>query len=77
MPSLPKAGSIVSETVNAKIGTTELTLSNGVKVVLKPTDFNNDQVILGGCATAAGRCCRTAMSLPRTMPAASSARWAC
>ncbi|HEX5341393.1 MAG TPA: insulinase family protein [Duganella sp.] len=48
MPSLPKAGSIVSEKVNAKIGITELTLSNGVKVVLKPTDFNNDQVILGG-----------------------------
>lgn len=48
MPTLPKAGSIVSENVNAKIGTTELTLSNGVKVVLKPTDFNNDQVILGG-----------------------------
>ncbi|RZT09584.1 zinc protease [Duganella sp. CF402] len=48
MPSLPKAGRIVSETVNAKIGITELTLSNGVKVVLKPTDFNNDQVILGG-----------------------------
>ncbi|MYM24551.1 insulinase family protein [Duganella sp. FT135W] len=48
MPSLPKAGSIVSETVDAKIGTTQLTLSNGVKVVLKPTDFNNDQVILGG-----------------------------
>ena len=48
MPALPKAGSIVSEKVNANIGTTELTLSNGVKVVLKPTDFNNDQVILGG-----------------------------
>jgi zinc protease len=48
MPTLPKAGSIVSEQVNTKIGTTELTLSNGVKVVLKPTDFNNDQVILGG-----------------------------
>jgi zinc protease len=48
MPSLPKAGRIVSEKVSAKIGTTELTLSNGVKVVLKPTDFNNDQVILGG-----------------------------
>jgi zinc protease len=48
MPSLPKAGRIVSETVNAKIGITELTLSNGVRVVLKPTDFNNDQVILGG-----------------------------
>jgi zinc protease len=48
MPTPPKAGSIVSETVNPKIGATELTLSNGVKVVLKPTDFNNDQVILGG-----------------------------
>nr|WP_308936691.1 insulinase family protein [Duganella radicis] len=48
MPKLPKAGGIVSEKVNDKIGTTELTLSNGVKVVLKPTDFNNDQVILGG-----------------------------
>ena len=48
MPTLPKAGSIVSEKFDAKIGTTELTLSNGVRVVLKPTDFNNDQVILGG-----------------------------
>jgi zinc protease len=48
MPQPPKAGSIVSETVDEKIGTTQLTLSNGVKVVLKPTDFNNDQVILGG-----------------------------
>jgi len=44
----PKAGSIVGETVNAKLGLTELVLSNGVKVVLKPTDFNNDQVILAG-----------------------------
>lgn len=48
MAAPPKAGSIVSESVNAKLGLTELTLSNGVKVVLKPTDFNNDQVILAG-----------------------------
>ncbi|TFW16386.1 M16 family metallopeptidase [Duganella callida] len=48
MPTPPKPGSIVSETHDEKIGTTSLTLSNGVKVVLKPTDFNNDQVILGG-----------------------------
>lgn len=41
----PKAGNIVNETKNAKIGITTLTLSNGVKVVLKPTDFKNDQVI--------------------------------
>jgi zinc protease len=48
MPVLPKAGTIVKQTVNAKIGTTELILSNGVKVVLKPTDFNNDQVMMAG-----------------------------
>jgi zinc protease len=41
----PKAGTIVSETKNDKIGVTTLALSNGVKVVLKPTDFKNDQVI--------------------------------
>jgi zinc protease len=48
MPVPPKAGGIVGQTVNVKLGTTELKLSNGVKVVLKPTDFNNDQVMMGG-----------------------------
>jgi zinc protease len=48
MPLLPKAGTIVKQTTNAKIGTTDLVLSNGVKVVLKPTDFNNDQVMMAG-----------------------------
>lgn len=42
---MPKAGTIVNETKNDKIGVTSLTLSNGVKVVLKPTDFKNDQII--------------------------------
>lgn len=42
---LPTAGTITSETKNDKIGTTSLVLSNGVKVILKPTDFKNDQVI--------------------------------
>lgn len=41
----PKAGTIVSQTKNDKIGVTTLTLSNGVKVVLKPTDFKNDQIV--------------------------------
>ncbi|MGV3510210.1 MAG: M16 family metallopeptidase [Sphingobacteriaceae bacterium] len=40
----PKAGKIVNETTKEKIGVTELTLSNGVKVVLKPTDFKNDEI---------------------------------
>ncbi|AVR97656.1 M16 family metallopeptidase [Pseudoduganella armeniaca] len=42
----PVAGSIVAETQDKLLGTTELTLSNGIKVVLKPTDFRNDQVLM-------------------------------
>jgi zinc protease len=46
MAKLPTAGSIVGEVEDKALGLTTLTLSNGVKVILKPTDFNNDQVIL-------------------------------
>jgi zinc protease len=46
MAQPPKAGSIVKETADKALGTTELLLSNGVKVVLKPTDFKNDQVLM-------------------------------
>jgi zinc protease len=44
MTQPPKAGSIVGERQLGELGVTELTLSNGVKVVLKPTDFKNDDV---------------------------------
>ncbi|MEY3679116.1 MAG: hypothetical protein RI924_1257 [Bacteroidota bacterium] len=40
----PKAGTIVSENKIAELGVTEITFSNGVKVVLKPTDFKNDEI---------------------------------
>jgi zinc protease len=46
MDKPPKAGSIVLETEDKELGTTTLALSNGVKVVLKPTDFKNDQVLM-------------------------------
>lgn len=46
MAQPPKAGSIQSEIHNQQLGTTELTLSNGLKVLLKPTDFKSDQVLL-------------------------------
>lgn len=48
----PKAGKVVSEKQFSKLGMTELTLSNGVKVMLKPTNFKNDQILLK--ATAKG-----------------------
>jgi len=46
MAQLPKAGSIQSETQHQQLGTTELLLSNGLTVLLKPTDFKSDQVLL-------------------------------
>ena len=48
MTTLPKAGTIKSETKNDLFGYTELILSNDVKVVLKQTDLKKDQVILQG-----------------------------
>jgi zinc protease len=46
----PAAGTIVSEKKRDAIGVTEWTLSNGVRVILKPTEFKNDEVLLGGFA---------------------------
>ncbi len=46
--TLPKAGTIKKEVRNEKLGYTELTLSNGVRVLLKKTDYKKDQVILNG-----------------------------
>ncbi len=44
----PTAGSIVAETVNPLFGSTEWTLSNGIHVVVKPTDFAPDRVVIQG-----------------------------
>lgn len=41
-----KPGKIVAEEHDKALGLTRLSLSNGVKVILKPTDFRNDQVVL-------------------------------
>jgi zinc protease len=46
MPELPQAGKIVSETKNTQLGYTELKLSNGATVILKPTDYKDDEVRL-------------------------------
>ncbi len=46
MAAPPKAGSIVSESQDKALGLTHLLLSNGVRVILKPTDFRNDQVVM-------------------------------
>jgi zinc protease len=46
MDQPPAAGSIVEEIRDEQLGTTRLVLSNGVKVILKPTSFRNDQVLM-------------------------------
>lgn len=43
---MPKAGKIKKEISNQKYDYKELVLSNGVKVILKKTDFKKDQVML-------------------------------
>ncbi|MBR6286577.1 MAG: insulinase family protein [Bacteroidaceae bacterium] len=43
---LPKSGKIKGEVKDDKYGVTVLTLSNGARVILKKTDFKNDQVLL-------------------------------
>ena len=40
----PTPGKIREEKTNATLGTTNLTLSNGITVTLKPTNFKNDEI---------------------------------
>ena len=44
MPEKPQAGSIVKEKKNKTYGTTELLLSNGARVILKPTDSRREEI---------------------------------
>ena len=44
--NLPKKGKIVKETANSTFGYKELELSNGVHVILKKTDFKENEIIM-------------------------------
>ena len=48
MRETPKGGKIISEQKDDVFGTTMLTLSNGVKVIIKKTDFKADEIIMKG-----------------------------
>ena len=52
---LPKKGKIKKQTENAELGTTEFVLSNGVKVILKQTDYKADEVIFQAFAEGGKR----------------------
>ncbi len=44
----PQGGKIVSQKENALFGATELTLSNGIKIYVKKTDFKADEIRMQG-----------------------------
>ena len=50
MAEMPTPGTIVSETENSVLGYKELKLSNGATVLLKPTDYKDDQVVMSAFA---------------------------
>mgnify|MGYP002558484571 CR=1 FL=1 len=50
IPSLPKPGKIAKTQHNKTWDATEYILGNGMKVIVKPTDFKNNEIILQGIA---------------------------
>ena len=50
IPELPKPGKVKKTTVLKDWDATEYTLSNGVKVIVKPTDFKANEIVLSAVA---------------------------
>lgn len=44
----PAAGEVVAESTIPEVGLTEWRLSNGARVLLRPTDFQNDEILMFG-----------------------------
>ncbi|WP_304735245.1 M16 family metallopeptidase [Duncaniella muris] len=50
IPAAPVAGTVVAATENPQFGTIDWTLSNGAKVIVKPTKFKEDEIIFSAYA---------------------------
>lgn len=48
LPNPPVAGRVVAERRHEAVGVTEWTLSNGVRVLMKPTEFRQEEIALAG-----------------------------
>ena len=46
--TLPEGSRVLRRKIDVKFGYTELTFVNGVQIILKPTDFNNDRILFAG-----------------------------
>lgn len=74
IPSAPVAGKIVSVKENKLWGTTEWTLSNGAKVIVKATKFKDDEILfgatgLGGYAGCPAEYTNSVIAMPLFMSA--------
>ena len=74
IPQEPQPGSVVSRREIPAIGATEWTLSNGAKVVLKPTTFKEDEILIratspGGLSLADDRNLIPANTADQVIPA--------
>lgn len=48
LSTIPTGTKITNEVKDDALGTTTLTLGNGITVILKPTDFKNDEILIRG-----------------------------
>jgi zinc protease len=48
MDKIPTAGKVVSKAAEDEFGATTYTLSNGIKVTIKPTNYKSDEIIVKG-----------------------------
>lgn len=46
MENTPKAAEIISSRKNEELGITTIAFDNGIKVLIKPTDFKNDEILM-------------------------------
>lgn len=72
IPSDPVAGTVVNSTDDSKWGTTEWTLSNGAKVIVKTTKFKEDEILFsayakGGTANFSDSYTNSLLFLPISM----------
>jgi zinc protease len=73
LANLPSPGTIATTSTNEALGITEWTLSNGVRVVLKPTTFKQDEILFravspGGTSVASDQDYIPAVTADQVIP---------
>ena len=65
----PVPGRVVSSRTDATVGVTEWRLSNGVRVIVKPTSFKDDQVLLAATSPGGASLAPDSLALSASMAA--------